>query len=383
MSRFENLLECAAQDGIVPGAVVFAKDKTGKINYSKAVTGKDQCYHEDTVLEIASLTKLVTAIAALQLVEKGLVTLGEDVSSFIPAFTSQEVLDGFDEQGKPKTQKRRNTVTLRLLLTHSAGAGYPFTDTRLVQYATSTNQPEKRNGTVDSNFDFPLSYEPNEGFMYSSSMDRVGQIVEGISGMPLEDYFSRNIWQPLGINTGTFWDTNHPPMAIRLAPGEPAKPMSGMDTFTTGWTECSGGQGLYMSMKDYIKILYSLLKDDEKLLKKETASNIFKPCLSPASKAVLLKRMQTPTWLVGDFPETGEYDWSLGGLLVDGDKHDYRKRNTVMWSGASGCFWFIDRDAGVCGVFGTQVLPPADPQVQPLIKAFEEEVYRQLGSCKD
>ena len=96
---------------------------------------------------------------------------------------------------------------------------------------------------------------------------------------------------------------------------------------------------MIMSMKDYIKILYSLLTDDEKLLKRETSAYIFRPCLSPISKEVLLRQMKNPNWLVGEFPATNEYDWSLGGLLIDGDQHGYRKRNTVIWSGASSCYW--------------------------------------------
>lgn len=309
------------------------------MDYAKAFPGKDGLYHEDCVIEIASLTKLVTVIAALQLVESGRVTLDEDISYAIPSYAKQPVLDGFDEAGKPITHTRRNPITLRLLLTHSAGAGYLYFDTRLERYKSSTNTSSGIDGTVDGNFDFPLSYEPNEGFLYSSSMDRVGQVVERVAGMSLEDYFRDNIWHPLGITSASFWRKDQPPMAVRPAPNKPVISMPEMETFTTGWKECSGGQGLVMSMKDYIKILHSLLSDDEKLLKRETAANIFRPCLSPANKRVLLERVKNPNWLVGEFPDTNEYDWSFGGMLIDGDQHRYRNRNTVIWSGASSCYW--------------------------------------------
>lgn len=292
------------------------------------------------MISIASLTKLVTSIAVLQLVEKGLISLDEDVAELIPSLASQVVLDGFDTNGQPLTHARRNMITVRRLLTHSAGASYHFTDPRIQQVqALRSVQDESTAGTVERNFSYPLSYEPGEGFMYSSSLDWAGQIVEKVSRLGLEDYFQKYIFKPLRITTGTFWSTDHAPMSVRPAPDEPVETKHGSWNFATGWTECSGGQGLFMSMEDYVKILHSLLLDDEILLKSETAAELFRPCLSVASNAELSKRMETPNWLVGDFSGPTKYDWSLGGLLVDGDDHEYRRRNAVMWSAASSCFW--------------------------------------------
>ncbi|KAI5864316.1 beta-lactamase/transpeptidase-like protein [Durotheca rogersii] len=331
------------------------------------------------------MTKLHTSVAALQLVEKGLVTVDEDVSRLLPSFAEKEILTGFGDDGAPSTRKRKNPITLRLLLTHSAGAGYDFMSGDLAK-VSKLRGPPKNPGTIDDAFDLPLLYEPGEAYAYSSSIDRVGQVIEKLTGQKLEDYMRQNIWEPLGMENTTFFVDNHPeikarrvPMAFRADPSQPVVENADRKTFTTGLKEAFGGQGLLSSIKDYIKILHSLLVDDEKLLKKETAAALFQPQLTPASKASLLEQMKNPEWAVGDWPLTNEYDWGLGGILVDGDKHPYRKRGALLWGGAANLTWFIDRTAGVCGTFGTQVMPPSDPQVRPIFKAFEEETYRRAG----
>ncbi|KAI1405565.1 beta-lactamase/transpeptidase-like protein [Hypoxylon fuscum] len=327
------------------------------------------------------MTKLHTSVAALQLVEKGLITLDADVSPLLPSLARQEILTGFADDGAPVTRKRQNPITLRQLLTHSAGLGYEFRSPELAKVAAWKKKP-KMSTTVDEQFDLPLLYEPGESFNYSCAIDRVGQVVQKLTGQDLENYMKQHIWGPLGMDSTTFFPARHAAIQARRVPmayapdaGGPVVEKPGEPWFTAGLAEPFGGQGLHSSMRDYAKLLHSLLVDDEKVLKRETAALMFRPQLSPASKAALRQLMRGPDWAIGDFPHTDEYDWGLGGLLVDGDKHEYRSNGTLIWSGAANLFWFIDRKAGVCGAFGTQVLPPSDQRIKPLIKAFEEKVY--------
>ncbi|KAI1139509.1 beta-lactamase family protein [Hypoxylon sp. FL0543] len=382
MATFEDQVANALESGFAPGVVAIAKDKEGNLNYSKSFSRKDGPeYNEDTVMGLASMSKLVTSIAALQVVERGLITLDDDVTPFLPTLAKQGVLTGFADNGEPITRKRQNPITLRQLLTHSAGLGYTFLHEPLAKVAAWKKLPDP-SATVEEAFDLPLLYEPGEDFMYSASIDWAGKLVEKLTGQNLEDYVRQNIFEPLGMESTTFFPWNRPeiqarrvPMTYREDPAGPVVEKAGEPWFSDGKKEPFGGQGLFSSMRDYIKVLHSLLVDDEKLLKKETAALMFQPHLSPKSKAALLEMMKEPVWLVGDFPITNEYDWGLGGILVDGDKHEYRRKGTLIWSGAANLYWFIDRAAGLCGVFGTQVLPPFDDRIKPLIKAFEDKVY--------
>ncbi|KAK6083679.1 beta-lactamase [Seiridium cupressi] len=360
---------------------MLAKNKSGTFNFAKSIglqsplSDPSTPYNPSTVLELASMTKLITSIAPLQLVERGLVTLNQDLASILPSFASQDILAGFDADGKPQLHKRQNPITLRYLLTHSAGAGYtllPGND--LAEYRTRVQKRDLVEGaTVDARFDTPLLYEPGEGWAYSSSIDRAGQVVEKVSGLNLEEYLRTNVFEPLGISTGMFWPDKNISRDSRAAvtfrdpetgyvvekPGAPS--------LVTGATECFGGQGLYMSSEDYLKILYSILVDDGKLL-------------LVGRRASLLHLLEDPSWAVGEFPRTDEYDWSFGGILVDGDSHEWRQRGTLIWSGAANLFWFVDREAGLCGVFGTQVYPAGDEKVRKVIPAFEKRMYRLAES---
>ncbi|KAI1771746.1 beta-lactamase family protein [Hypoxylon cercidicola] len=374
MASLENLLESAVKDGTAPGIVVIAKDKDGKVDFAKAFSSeKGTSYTLDTVMEVSSMTKLPTTIAALQLVEKGLVTLDEDVSHLIPSFAKQGILTSVADDGTPTVRERQNPITLRRLMTHSSGAGYSFLDENLAK----VRAPE---------FELPLLFEPGEGWAYGTGIDRVGHVVETLAGLSLEEYMRANIWGPLGARSSTFFPGRDPavaarrvPMSFREDPDGPAVEKPGAPTVTTGLEQCFGGHGLLGSMPDYFEIVYSLLVDDERLLKKETAALMFQPQLTPASKKELHRFMAVPNMkLMFPSPPHVDRDYGLGGLLVVGDGHEYWRKGALMWGGSASLNWFIDRDAGVCGVFGAQV-QPSDARMRKLINAFQADVYRKAG----
>ncbi|KAF7521183.1 hypothetical protein G7054_g12529 [Neopestalotiopsis clavispora] len=229
MTSFDRLLEIAIADQDIHGAAMVATNKSGTLNYSKSVglrsplTDPSTPYTPSTVQELASMTKLLTTIAALQLVERGLVTLDEDVSAHLPSLASQPVFKGFVDENegddldskkdgvaivKPLLEPRKNPITLRQLLTHSAGAGYTFVPgSPLKRYQTQVlgRSSLVQGATVDERFDQPLLYQSGEGWAYGSSIDRAGQLVEKLAGATLEAYFQTHIFAPLGITTGTFW----------------------------------------------------------------------------------------------------------------------------------------------------------------------------------
>ncbi|KAI0378080.1 beta-lactamase family protein [Hypomontagnella monticulosa] len=390
MTSLDKLLQSAVDNGTAPGIVVIAKDKDGKVDYAKAFSreGGTQ-YSLDTVLELTSMSKFPTAIAALQLVEKGLIGLDDDVSHLLPSLGKHGVLVSVAEDGTPTVRERKNPLTLRRLITHSAGVGYHFMDENLgkVKAAQKGAPP----GTsVDESFDYPLLFEPGEGWAYGAGLDRVGQVVEKLSGLPLDEYMKKNMWEPLDVHNSTFFPAQNPDvdarrvaMAYRDDPDGPAVEKPEVPTMTAGLKVAYGGHGMFASMADYIKIVHSLLVDDEKLLKKETAALMFEPQLTPASKEQLGKFMESPV-MKSFFPSppTGnDRDYGLSGLLIVGDKHQYWRKGALMWGGAGSLNWFIDREAGVCGVFGAQVLP-SDQRMRDLIDAFQTDVYRQAGKLK-
>ncbi|EAQ84059.1 hypothetical protein CHGG_10463 [Chaetomium globosum CBS 148.51] len=373
---------------------------SGKIDYTFAhgpssLTPSAPPITPSTMFTLASLTKLITALCMLKLVEDKILEIDEDVTRYLPTLGKQPILTGFDAQGQPTYAPRQTPVTLRHLLTHSAGTGYILMEEKLAKWARATGRPlpvplrhspVSGGMSVDTRFGYPLLFDPGQGWVYGSGLDWAGRLVEKLTGAFFDDYIYENVLSRVGV----------PKLALTFHPGRFDQPvydvMAGMavrnaetgklehkETEYDEDNEGFGGEGLYGGMASYMKVMHSILMDDGKILKPETLKWLFEPLLRPIEKEAMNKAMENPDWAVGHIPSGIDYDWSAGGLLsVDGEGLGHRKKKFLQWGGAWNMCWFIDREAGVCGLVGTQVFPPSDPQVRAVMKEFEELVYSKL-----
>ncbi|KAK4236046.1 hypothetical protein C8A03DRAFT_36074 [Achaetomium macrosporum] len=390
--EFEARLKKAVEEGVLPFAVLLAKDKTGKINYSFSVGPSSLKQPDappvspDTLLTMASLTKLLTSLAVLHLIQEKVITLDTDVTPHLPVLASQPILTG-NGQLSPRTKP----ILVRHLLTHSAGTGYLLLNETLAEWYKTTGGPlpnplgsveEGGGATVDKRFGYPLVFEPGQGWVYGSALDWAGKLVEVLSGKSLDDYLYENVLSKVGVPRGgiTFQPLKFSKEIAGMSVRDGATGKVGhMDTgFPHPEVEAFGGQGAYGAMGEYIKVLESILKDDGKILRPEVAKLLFEGLLEPEAKKALNENMKHPEWTVGVIPQGVEYNWSAGGLLSEGGSLEHRKKRFLQWGGAWNLSWFVDREAGVCSVFGTQVVPPADPQVEEFLKEFEETIYAKL-----
>lgn len=360
LPSFEAQISKAVADNTIPGAVLLAKSKDGKVNYAKNLGPWD----ETTVFRLTSMTKLVTSVAVAKAVEQGLVTLDADVAPHLPALAAQPILTGFSQvTGEPVLRRRERPITLRHLMTHSYGQAYTFLDPgltgRWVQQQqqsaggrdTGLNSILGQRG-VDETFGYPLVAEPGEGFAYGPGIDWAGRLVEVVAGVPLEEYMRAHIFAPLGVVGGiTFFPArNHPQYpqkmsALSVRDGGTGRAVpapagaAGVDPAVV--EHCMGGAGLFADMASYLKILESILADDERLLKRETARLLFEPLLSDGGKdrAALVDIFRNPDFVVGWTPQPAEvYSWSLAGLVtIGGNAH--RRKGFLQWSGAYNLSW--------------------------------------------
>ncbi|KAJ0162276.1 Acyltransferase LovD [Colletotrichum tanaceti] len=388
MGSFEEQIDTAVSNRDIPGVMLFAEDTSGDFKYSHIVGDdlkRQKPLAPDDILTLASVTKLFTTIAALQLVEKGVLSLDEDVSRHVPALAKLPVLKGFTGAGTPVESPRKKPITLRHLLTHSAGTSYDFLSDATREWQAFHGIKPVRGPTVEERFGYSLNYEPGDDWAYSSGSDWAGKLIEAVTGTSLERYMRRHVWDPVGAASFTFdAEATGPGLwGMNTRDGDSGKIVlhRGRE-LNQGVTDCLGGQGSYGSAPDVMRVLRSLLVDDGRLLSPGTTAQMFRPQLSPESKKGLLEAMEEPGWAVGHFPVTREYDWGLGGLLVDGHSHPNRQNGTLMWSGASNVFWWIDRQSGLCGFFATQMLPAAEEGVRPHIKAFEDEMYARFKGIR-
>jgi len=422
-SSFDDTITKAVEDGIIPGVVLLAANTSGSLSISRVLgsssiaPGAEKALAPGAVSPLMSLTKLPTTVAALQLVERGRLGLDDDVTPQLPVLAAQPVLTGFDAAGAPLLEPRRHPITLRQLLTHSAGCGYDFLSPALQRYLATTTKPTPDpaaaaaddDDSVEARFGpWPLLYQPGTGWAYGTGLDWVGRLVEQTSGQDLEAYLAEHVLGPVGAVDVSFFPHRHPELAARLWGSLAARDAGGRAVHAplpyAPAAHALGGQGLYGDVEQYFKVLVSLLRDDGRLLRPATAATLFRPQLGagPARDA-LVQVTRHPDWIVGDIPDTGEYNWGLGGLLVDGAAHPWRREGAMMWSGAFNLTWvswgggeallflesveltkragqILDRKAGIAAIFATLMVPPGDVKCKELMRAWEEHVYAEAAA---
>lgn len=215
----EQVLSQAAEAGDVPGVVGMSASDKGTIYqgaFGKRDLSKDYAMTLGTVGWFASMTKAVTAAAAMQLVEQGKLGLDRPASDYVPSPTlsSPRVLEGFDPSGKAKLRPARRPITVRHLLTHTAGFSNDIWNPVLGKYMADNGVP----GIItcqNAALDLPLMFDPGDRWEYGINIDWVGKIVEALSGQRLGDYFQKNIFSPLGMKDTSFQLT--PAQRARLA----------------------------------------------------------------------------------------------------------------------------------------------------------------------
>ncbi|KAH8816975.1 beta-lactamase/transpeptidase-like protein [Xylogone sp. PMI_703] len=396
-AQIQSHLDAATNDPRtkIPGAVFIAIDKTGtpitaNVSGLKGLENKTPLTL-DSIFFVASCTKLVTAIAALQLVEQGKLRLDdkEQIQSILPELAKTKIIN---ENGEIRDLKNNNT-TLRMLMSHTAGFAYPFFNERLRDAGFS--YPTTREGFLS----LPVLFEPGSSWEYGTNIDIVGILIERVTSMSLEAYFQSHICEPLGITTPSFCVTND--NAARLAFMHNRAPNGSVSeakrdvpipSTVDSNTMCSGGAGAFTSLPDYSKILATLLCDGvsplthQRILGAEMVSLMFEnqvPHLPNFGRKGIPAAMPQLTNSIPDLhPQDGNppQGWSMAGLkLLEKDISTGRREGSVHWSGISNVYWWLDPKAGIAGILATQLLPYWDAQVLDLKVSTERAVYESLS----
>src|SRR5215471_6511685 len=202
----DKVLKDAVSKGDVPGVVAAATDAKGTTyegGFGKRVLGEPADMTPDTVVWIASMTKAVTGAAAMQQIERGKLKLDAPAKDVAPELGKVEVLEGFDAAGKPRTRKPRRDITLRHLLTHTAGFGYDIWSPEVAKYMETMGVP----GVISCQnkaLTTPLLFDPGERWFYGINIDWAGKMVEAVTGQKLGQYMHRNLFEPLGMASTAF-----------------------------------------------------------------------------------------------------------------------------------------------------------------------------------
>lgn len=384
MSEIDRILQEAVDSGQVPGVVALASDAAGTLYegaFGRRLLPDGPVMTIDTVFRIASMTKAVTATAAMQLVERGKLSLDAPAGDTVTELRNPMVLEGFDEHGTARLRPARRPVTLRHLLTHTAGFGYDIWNAEIARYMKLNDLPAARTGRLAS-LRAPLAFDPGERWQYGINIDWAGRMVEAVSGLDLESYFQSRIFQPLGMEDTSY--EVHPHMLARLATVHARKP-EGLEALAletnTPREFFSGGGGLHSTARDYMRFLRMFLGGGSLegvcVLRPETVALMAQNHIGELEVEPMRSCQPASSNDVELFPGMKK-KWGLSFLINTRPGPQGRGAGSLAWAGLMNTYYWLDPASGIAGLVLTQILPFADCAVLDLLDQFEAKIYRAV-----
>ena len=371
---------------MLPGVVAVAGDREGPLYegaFGRLSVDRPEPVRPDTIMRLASMTKAIASVAALQLIERDGLELEQRVEEILPEFGKLNVLEGFDGD-TPRLREPARKATVRHLLTHTSGLGYWFGNADLLRYHEIAGIPDPIAG-LRSVFEMPLVADPGTCWEYGTSTDWLGQVVEAVSGQDLASYCEQHIFDPLGMRDATFRPTDE--QRARLMALHSRTPDGGLIRTPIELPDepefWSGGGGAYATAPDYLRFMRALLRggelDGEQVLRPETVELAFSDHLGD---------IELPSVMHSAIPELSNdvpslpiaQGFGLGFHLVLEDLPGMRGAGTGDWAGLFNCYFWIDRAAGLAGTLLTQVLPFFDARIVEQSAGFEATVYAGVGA---
>lgn len=380
-TRIDAALAAPVDQGDIPGVVAMAADERGLIYegaFGVRKLAASAAMTLDTMFRIASMTKAITSTAAMQLVERGKLSLDAPVPDIDPALSAPQVLDGFDADGRPLLRPAKRPITLKHLLTHTSGFCYEQWNADLSRAVAALGMPQMASGRLAA-LRTPLMFDPGERWEYGINTDWVGRLVEEVGGQKLDAYFAEHITGPLGMTDTGFAVSveqrarqasvhqRHPDGVLEAQPFE--QPIAR--------EFLAGGGGLYSTAGDYLRFLQMLLHggalDGARILKPETVALMGRNHIGELP-AGTLKTNNRPLTNDVDFFPGQRVRWGLGYMLTLDPGPNGRSPDSVTWAGIFNTYYWLDPARRIAGVIMTQILPFADHRTVALYGEFERAV---------
>ena len=376
-------LRAAVERKDVPGVVTLVTDRD-RVLYQSAfgvadvATGRPLA--QDALFRIASMTKPVTSVALMQLVEQGRIALDDPAEKYLPELAGLKVIESFDATtGAYKVRPVSKPPTVKHFLTHTSGLAYPFTSAIWRDFKPRAGETYPFGG--------PLLFDPGERWHYSTSTDVVGRLVETVSGQKLEDYFRQNIFAPLKMDDTSYNvpEAKGPRLVAQQQRGgermdgavELQKPQLGLTIPAP-----IGGGGLASTAADYGRFMRMLLNggtlDGTRVLKAETVALMGQNHIGAVSVPALKSAL--PRSADFTFIDDGKDKWGLGFLITTNQVPGKRSPGSLSWGGINNTFFWVDPARGIGGVIMMQYLPFADARALAVYDTFERGAYQLVNA---
>jgi len=378
--------KCDARE--IPGVVAIAA--TGKETiyqgaFGKRDLSKDAAMTADSVFWIASMTKAITSAAGMQLVEQGKLSLDAPIGNVLPDLAAPQVLEGFDANGAPKLRPASKPITLRHLMTHTAGFCYDMWNGDMVKYLEKTGTPgiiTCKNAALNT----PIMADPGTRWEYGSNIDFVGKAVEAASGKRLDAYLRDHLFAPLGMaNTAFKIGEEQRKRLVGMHARGPDGSLAPIPFELEQDPEFHmGGGGLYSTAADYIRFTQMILNKGRgsggQVLKPETVEMMAQNHIGELNMTRMTSHVAFATNDVDLYPGMDK-KWGLSFMINGAKTPEGRSPGSLAWAGLANTYYWIDPARDVTGVILMQVLPFADGKCLEAFAGFERGVYAGLDAA--
>jgi len=387
-AQIDQLLRQKADAKEIPGVVAVAATGNEIIYqgaFGKRDLSKDDAMTLDSVFWIASMTKAVTTAAAMQLVEQGKLTLDQPIGNLLPDLAAPQVLEGFDGSGAPMLRPARNAITLRHLMTHTAGFCYDMWNGDFASFIEKTGTP----GIITCKNDAlktPIMSEPGTRWEYGTNIDFVGKAVEAVSGKRLDAYLRDHMLAPLGMSDTAFkiGDDQRKRLVGMHARGEDGTLAPIPFELEQDPEFHMGGGGLYGTAGDYIKFCQMILNkgkgNGNQVLKPETIALMSENHIGELVMTKMTSVAAVYTNHVDLYPDMVK-KWGLSFMINTAMTPEGRSAGSLAWAGLANTYFWIDPARNVAGVILMQLLPFADHKCLEAFAGFERGVYAGLDAA--
>ncbi len=382
----DSILNDAVKSGHVPGvaaALTSAEETLYEGAFGSRAQGQPAAMTLDTVMWIASMTKPLVGTAAMQLVEQGKLSLDAPIARVLPDIEAIQVITGWDANGQPLLRPPKSPITLRHLMTHTAGFTSDIWSENSTKFLKLHNLPRAGSGRRDA-LNIPLSFDPGERWQYGINIDWVGLTISAVTGMRLGDYLQHNVTGPLGMDSTRFKIS--PDMRTRLANvhlRDPADQSLGLLDFEVPQepeVDPAGG-GLYSTASDYLRFTRMMLNagraNGHQILKPETVALMSTNAMGPL-RVGLLRTVSPKMSLDAEFFPGLEKTWGLTFMINETQAPTGRSAGSLAWAGLPNAYFWIDPTRNIAGVLMMQILPFLDTHALKLFTDVETSVYNVL-----
>jgi methyl acetate hydrolase len=386
-AQIDQVLRQKSEAKEIPGVVAMAATGSEVIYqdaFGKRDLSKDDPMTADSVFWIASMTKAITAAAGMQLVEQGKLSLDEPIGKVLPDLAAPQVLEGFDADGEPKLRPAKSPITLRQLMTHTAGFCYNLWNGDMAKYLEKTGLPAITTCKNDA-LKTPLASDPGTRWEYGINIDFVGKAVEAASGKRLDAYLRDHIFAPLGMSD-TGFKIGHE-QRKRLVGMHARGPDGSLTPIPFELDQDPefhmGGGGLYSTAGDYIKFTQMILNkgrgNGNQVLKPETVATMGQNHIGELSMTKMISADPGATNDVDLYPEMVK-KWGLSFVINTAKTQEGRSPGSLAWAGLANTYFWIDPARDVTGVILMQLLPFVDKSCLEAYADFERGVYAGLDA---